>query len=92
MAAGGIVTQPTQALIGEGSEPEAVMPLSKLGSMLDNVTNNNDNSAVYYVTFAPVINAPGGDPDEIREVMDEEYERFKEFMDRYTREHDRVRL
>lgn len=34
LAAGGIVTQPTTALIGEGSEPEAVMPLSDLDAML----------------------------------------------------------
>ena len=29
LAEGGIVTEPTQALIGEGGEPEAVVPLSK---------------------------------------------------------------
>jgi hypothetical protein len=30
---GGIVTQATLAMIGEGNEPEAVIPLSKLGNM-----------------------------------------------------------
>lgn len=30
LASGGIVSQPTYALIGEGNEPEAVMPLSRL--------------------------------------------------------------
>lgn len=30
LAEGGIVTQPTFAMIGEGGEPEAVIPLSKL--------------------------------------------------------------
>jgi hypothetical protein len=30
LASGGIVTQPTYAMIGEGNEPEAVMPLSQL--------------------------------------------------------------
>jgi len=34
-AAGGVVTRPTSALIGEGAESEAVVPLSQLGSMLD---------------------------------------------------------
>ena len=34
LAKGGVVTGPTQALIGEGSEAEAVLPLSKLASML----------------------------------------------------------
>jgi hypothetical protein len=33
LAEGGIVTRPTIAMIGEGREPEAVIPLSKLGSM-----------------------------------------------------------
>jgi len=33
LAEGGIVSSPTIAMIGEGREPEAVIPLSKLGSM-----------------------------------------------------------
>lgn len=33
LASGGIVTKPTLALIGEGGESEAVIPLSKLGGM-----------------------------------------------------------
>ena len=35
LAAGGIVTAPTLAVIGEGSESEAVLPLSKLKALLD---------------------------------------------------------
>ena len=42
MASGGIVTQPTQALIGEAG-PEAVIPLDKMGSMGTNVTISNIN-------------------------------------------------
>lgn len=34
LAAGGIATAPTTALIGEGAEPEAVLPLSKLADMI----------------------------------------------------------
>ncbi len=33
LASGGIVTRPTLAMIGEGGEPEAVIPLSKMGGM-----------------------------------------------------------
>jgi hypothetical protein len=33
LAEGGIVTQATLAMIGEGGEPEAIIPLSKLASM-----------------------------------------------------------
>jgi hypothetical protein len=36
LAQGGIVTGPTLAMVGEGSESEAVMPLSKLNSVLNN--------------------------------------------------------
>lgn len=35
LASGGIATGPTLAMIGEGGESEAVLPLSKLGGMLD---------------------------------------------------------
>lgn len=35
LAAGGITTGPTMAMIGEGREQEAVMPLSKLQNLLD---------------------------------------------------------
>ena len=48
MANGGIVTSPTLALIGEAG-PEAVVPLSKMGGMGNNVTihvNGGDPNAV----------------------------------------------
>lgn len=35
LATGGIATGPTLAMIGEGKEPEAVVPLSKLNAMLN---------------------------------------------------------
>ena len=35
LADGGVTTGPTMAMIGEGNENEAVLPLSKLGSMLN---------------------------------------------------------
>jgi hypothetical protein len=47
LASGGVATGPTLAMIGEGSESEAVLPLSKLGNMLQgsfnagSMTNNN---------------------------------------------------
>jgi len=48
MATGGIVTSPTFALIGEAG-PEAVIPLSKMGSMGNNIT----------------VNVNGGDPNAV---------------------------
>jgi hypothetical protein len=35
LASGGIITRPTLALVGEGRESEAVLPLSKLSALLD---------------------------------------------------------
>lgn len=40
LAEGGIVTKPTLAMIGEGGESEAVIPLSKLGGVGGGVTVN----------------------------------------------------
>src|SRR5690606_30448051 len=51
LATGGVVTSATLAVIGEGSEPEAVIPLSRLDQMLSgdgsggkNVTVNQYNT------------------------------------------------
>jgi hypothetical protein len=52
MATGGIVTSPTFALIGEAG-PEAVIPLSKMGSMGGGVT----------------INVNGGDPNAVVQAL-----------------------
>lgn len=48
LASGGIVTSPTNALIGEGGEPEAVIPLSKLSTMVggNNSTQSNTNKNI----------------------------------------------
>lgn len=54
LAEGGVVTQPTVAMIGEGRESEAVLPLSKLGSMM-----NSGAGGGMTVNFAPVINVSG---------------------------------
>lgn len=89
-ATGGIVTSPTIALIGEAGENEAVLPLSKLDAMLSGTVSNN--TVAMTVTYAPVINVPDGDPDKLRDVMDDEFEKFKRFMQQYEHENDRVRL
>ena len=44
MATGGVVTRPTLALIGEGTESEAVLPLSVLGSMLKSAIQTTADS------------------------------------------------
>jgi hypothetical protein len=51
---GGIVTKATLAMIGEGNEPEAVIPLSKLGSM----GFGGGGASI-------TVNVNGGDPNSI---------------------------
>lgn len=64
LAEGGIATRSTIANIGEGSEPEAVLPLSKLSSMLGGATGGGSIS----VSFSPTINVSGGGGDVYAEV------------------------
>lgn len=56
LAEGGIATRSTIANIGEGREPEAVLPLSKLSSMLGGATGGGNIT----VSFSPTINVTGG--------------------------------
>jgi hypothetical protein len=46
LAEGGIVTKPTLAMVGEGGEPEAVIPLSKMGQMGGGGVNITINGAI----------------------------------------------
>lgn len=68
LAAGGIATRPTLAEIGEGGEPEAVMPLSKLAQLLDRWPKPGPNgrgggaAGGDTITFAPVFQFYGGTP------------------------------
>lgn len=58
LAKGGIATGASLAMVGEGSEPEAILPLSRLSSMLGQPRSSNSTSVS--VNFAPVINIGGG--------------------------------
>ena len=55
LANGGIATGPSLAMVGEGRESEAIIPLSKLGGMLE-----SRGSPSIQVSFSPVINISGG--------------------------------
>ena len=56
---GGIVTQATLAMIGEGNEPEAIIPLSKLGSMGFGGGGGGNIT----------INVNGGDPNAVVDAL-----------------------
>ena len=84
LATGGIATGPTLAEIGEGGEPEAVVPLTKLSNML----NGGVGGGITY--SANIVINGNADKSEISEAMRSSYEEFKEFMDRYTSERRRL--
>jgi hypothetical protein len=61
LADGGIVTRPTLAMVGEGGEPEAVIPLSKMGQIGGGGVNITINGAL----------DPEGVARQIRRILDD---------------------
>lgn len=53
LASGGIATGPSLAMVGEGREPEAILPLSRLGGMM------GAGGSSISVNFSPVIQITG---------------------------------
>lgn len=53
LASGGIATGPSLAMVGEGREPEAILPLSRLGGMM------GAGGPSISVNFSPVIQITG---------------------------------
>lgn len=60
LASGGITTGPTLAMIGEGSEQEAVIPLSKLDAMLNN-SGSDDSKREYSIGVVNIANEVDGE-------------------------------
>lgn len=88
MANGGVVTAPTLSLIGEGREPEAVLPLSRLERMLDGISTGGGS-----ITFSPRIVINGNaNRDEVVSATRASYDDFKRFMDRYLKDNRRLAL
>ena len=89
LAAGGIATAPTIAQIGEGGEPEAVLPLSKLADLLSKwdpkePKPGRGGPGGDGVTFAPVFNFYGSPPTR-EEAMEAGRLSFAEFKRMYDR-------
>lgn len=95
LAEGGIATAPTLAMVGEGAEDEAILPLSKLKDLLDERDGGTASRADGVtqgdeITFAPVIYIQGGaDEGAARKTAGILYEEFKRCMERY--EYDKKR-
>ena len=79
LASGAVINRPTTALIGEGNEPEAVMPLSKLDNLLQTQNTN--------ITFAPVQNFYGvKNKKDIETSNRETFKQFKQWIKEYRHE------
>ena len=86
LAKGGIATGPTLAMVGEGSESEAIMPLSKLGSLMGDTESTS-------IVYSPTITVmPGANGADVKEALSESFEQFKAYMDRYLREKKRLQF
>lgn len=89
LASGGIVTGPTLAAIGEGSEPEAVIPLSRLSALLH---QTGTGATSYQISFSPVINISGGADayESVKRGMKEAQTDFRREFDRMMRDRERL--
>lgn len=95
LAQGGITTGPTLAMIGEGAEQEAVLPLSKLEALLNTpsggTTNNINNDQPIQVVYSPQIIVQGNaDEATISQALGQGYNDFKRWMQRYESERKRL--
>ena len=85
LAEGGVATSPTLAEIGEGGEPEAVMPLSKLADLLDNWPKPKPGGGGSQpggdgetIVFSPVFNFYGkADREDVEEATRISFQEFK---------------
>jgi hypothetical protein len=57
-AAGGIVTRPTLAMVGEGGEPEAIIPFSKMNAAMSNWSDGQRGPGMVGSTVPSTSNIP----------------------------------
>lgn len=90
LAKGGIATKPTVAMVGEGKEHEAIMPLSKLQGLLN---RQGGPAAAPMPAFSPVLNfyGPAGEK-EVTGAVKTAFEEFKKLMHQYEAEKRRKGL
>ena len=77
------------SLQGEGGEPEALMPLSRLEELLNRRGNVRGGGGDKFV-YAPTYNVgPGTDVEELRKTDEENQRDFERRMERWERERGR---
>ncbi|MEG1593814.1 MAG: hypothetical protein RR350_05335, partial [Oscillibacter sp.] len=83
LATGGVATAATLAMVGEGSEPEAILPLSKLAALMElwgkkPKPDGGDNAPDGGIVFAPVLHFAGpADKTVVEAAMQTSFEEFK---------------
>lgn len=86
LAKGGVATGPTLAMVGEGKEDEAILPLSKLSSLM----GAGESTSIVYSPNITVM--PGANGADVKAAVAESFEQFKAYMDRYLRERKRLQF
>lgn len=100
LAQGGITTGATLAMIGEGAEQEAVLPLSKLDQFVNgegkggNTTNtNNEESNVYHFHNKKEVHVYGNaDKKDVEDAIEESDRKFEKRIQRYLKNRKRLQF
>mgnify|MGYP000097987103 FL=1 len=93
LAKGGIATGPTLAMVGEGREHEAILPLSKLQSLIQRAKGTGGGGGggnVYH--YNPHIEVNGGSPEDVERIMAEDKKRFEKWRKEQEEYERRTRI
>lgn len=91
LAKGGIVTGPTLAMVGEGREHEAILPLSKLQSLIQRAKGTGGGGGNVY-HYNPHIEVNGGSPEDVERIMAEDKKRFEKWRKEQEEYERRTRI
>ena len=91
-AEGTTITRPTLAVVGEGSDPETIVPHNNKPRSRQLLANAAAGVGVPIgkgnsYTYAPIIYA--NNANDVKEALDDDFERFKQYMDRYNNDEGR---
>lgn len=91
LAKGGIATGPTLAMVGEGREHEAILPLSKLQSLIQRAKGTGGGGGTVY-HYNPHIEVNGGSPEDVERIMAEDKKRFEKWRKEQEEYERRTRI
>lgn len=91
LAKGGIATAPTLAMVGEGREHEAILPLSKLQNLIQRAKGTGGGGGNVY-HYNPHIEVNGGKPEDVERIMAEDKKRFEKWRKEQEEYERRTRI